>query len=639
MSVDKTKENIKARELDKRDRTELFDKFIKAGGKVIDERPKRKAIIIDKAKQREFLKKEAEAKKKRQEKWQKLTEDGDTYSSVSGKAKGKPSKGSLFTRLRINMKCWLLGVSPLSGYSVNIKFIEFLDSDISFALLSFHTLFFELFRVNPANGNRLFKALDARNPVYVEILERAAEIFDKHEFVKFSELLKKTRDSSVSLKGIENSIIKLFAKIWPFFRYMEIFHQAVDIGYRELSEIDHTNVSIYNRKRKQALGQIDLILTKLFPRLYWLFVKIKGIELPMAGQILGQELGVEPGDYLGQRKKDESLKGIEGHVEEDVKKKEKENEDENEETGEDIKEEPSKGQNKKEDENRLKIEELPKAVQIGLKLMRKFSWENMRKKFDEKNRFSIFNLKDKVFLVYLLFREFDNEFSFILTTNKITLKVDYGSGSKSDFNNILNDIFLLTDDIYEKFEQYVKISEETIQLKGFRPTQSGYIQHTKRVTDLENRQLVAARNFKSLVREMMERVAANMEILIRDAKGPRQIVTNSDERLSFDVNIEGKKKLNNQTIVNAFQYTYAYSLAFLFRLLDPKGDLHGPAIELDTDLFGKNLLSPADQAGDGEKSLTTAVSQENSKEGDSMDGELVLPQEDSLSDELNELDF
>ena len=51
--IDKTRDKIKVEELTNTDRKELFDKFVKAGGKVVKEK-KKHPVKIDRAKQKEF---------------------------------------------------------------------------------------------------------------------------------------------------------------------------------------------------------------------------------------------------------------------------------------------------------------------------------------------------------------------------------------------------------------------------------------------------------------------------------------------------------------------------------------------------------------------------------------------------------
>jgi hypothetical protein len=618
MSVDKTKDNIKVTKLEEKDRKELFDKFVKGGGKVIVDSEKKKIISIDKEKQRTFILKEDEKRKQRLDKSKDLEEIRKrTLESFkkSARTASPELRLSLFSRFRINFKCWLLGVSPLTGSLVTAKFLEFLDRDVSLAISNLNVIFFELFKSNPQNGAKIIKDLDVKNPLFIELIERMAAVYNKHELIKFSELARKYPDDIIPVKLIKEEIVSLFRKLWLLHNYAENLKRGIDMAYKLHMDLDKKSASLYSRSRKRAPQDIGLVFDKLFPKLYWLFLKIKGYDVPLKGEEMILALKVSESDYVGNRKADEPLfslpdqraiikgeldpeaqeksGGEEAH-DEDSEPKDQQSVSTGEEAGaesnadkevnsEDRAEELKKA--KFIEREKVNWEALPKAVKIGLKLMEKLKMDKLRKFYDPSNKYPSLELNDKAFVTFLLFREFDSEFSFILTTSKMTLKADYSGKSRIDYNKVLNDIFLITDDILEKFENYNKNFTELVRHKEIQPSPSSYIIHTKRLTELETKRGSLARDLKNLVKEMMQKTAENLEVLIRDAMGPANIVGNANDKLFFDKNIEGKKKLHQQSIFNALQYTYAYALAFVYRLSDKGGDLHGLNMELERDIF------------------------------------------------------
>jgi len=91
---------------------------------------------------------------------------------------------------------------------------------------------------------------------------------------------------------------------------------------------------------------------------------------------------------------------------------------------------------------------------------------------------------------------------------------------------------------------------------------------------------------------MMDRVGDAMDILIKDCRTEKKIVDNPQNPLLFDPGIEGKKKLNNQSIYNALQYTNAYTKALSYRLSDRGGDLYGGVLDMDQDIFSTEESGP-----------------------------------------------
>jgi hypothetical protein len=228
--------------------------------------------------------------------------------------------------------------------------------------------------------------------------------------------------------------------------------------------------------------------------------------------------------------------------------------------------------------------------------MRPLKAANLRKKVDPKNDYySDLADNDKAFLAFLLYKEFDREYTFVLTTNKIKLTADYSGGTKTDYRQMLNDIFQISHDVEDAFTSYTKAMDELKEHQSNKPTQAGYIQHSKRSTELENRRIQSARTLRNTIKDMMEKVAEALEVIIKDCRKEGKIVENPKEVVQFEEDIEGKRKLNGQSVLNVLQYTYAYARAFAFRLSDQGGDLYGGVLEMEEDIFGNPMGKKAQE--------------------------------------------
>ncbi len=622
MTFDKTRENIKADSLDDRTRKELFRKFVDHGGEVLDERQKKRALVIDRERQKELIRQEEEKRRRRREEWQSAQKENSS-AGAGRPAIDESSDGSrsFFNRLRISFHSWIKGVGPFSGQLYSNKFIRSLDGEVRNAVSGLNVFFIEYTRGNPRHSKDIIAALDARNAIYYEVLEKSGNIYDMHDFVRFSEILRKYGNDPIPVTSVEKEVKLLFRKLYLLRNYSNSITTAIDLVGKFMSGVESAQAGEHTRRKRKAQNDLTLIFTKTFPQLYWAFLKIQDRFIELEDPLIEVLLEVRPEEYPGNRNLQENP---------DSSKAESQNPNgsiDSESDGEKRKSEEN--QQNEEQKNEEKIRALPKGIQIGLNIMKGLPPERLRRKYDIKNRYDLLPLSDKVFLTYLLFKEFDHEFSFVLTTNRLKLNQDFSSGVRKDYHQILNDIFQMSHDIYDQFEHYYKLIQEIATLKLTHPSQAAYIQHTKRITELENKRIAGARNVRNLVREMMEKTGENLEILIRDIKGAKKIVENPEDILTFDPSIEGQKKLNQHTLGHAIQYCYAFASGFRYRLTD-QGDLYGGVLELEKDLFGNILIQEEEVATKASHKTDSAPPEKNEKPVDT-DG--------TISDSLDELGF
>ena len=77
---------------------------------------------------------------------------------------------------------------------------------------------------------------------------------------------------------------------------------------------------------------------------------------------------------------------------------------------------------------------------------------------------------------------------------------------------------------------------------------------------------------KMQAKAFFESMSSELKTIISDINDKKQIISNQDEHLFFDIEIEGEKKLNGKTISEAFVLTYNYIMAIIYRL-SSEGDL------------------------------------------------------------------
>lgn len=408
-------------------------------------------------------------------------------------------------------------------------------------------LFLEIFMKDPAAGRTITAKLDAIKPLYFELLEMSGNLFDKilvdqilEQYVNFPEVPKRVSELRTQLMQLYRRLVLLK----PYENtVMRAFELAIDFhGKRE----EKIKISASSMKRRMR-NALFVIFNKLVPRLALLFSLYERRPFdphdPSVEAILGITDEEKPGRRLAAQSKEEAP-----HP---------------------SMEESAEQATREEDTPRQK------AIRQGLSMMASLDTRSLRRQYDPQHQFDSVSDADKVFIAYLLFSEFDYEYSFVLTTNKIKFRADFVDRTKVDFRETLNDLY---DRMRKSREGLLAYMEELNNFEAARRERplggTQYIEFTKRLEALEKKRTATGKAALASLRGYMEEVASNLKILLDDMDGPQIYVENPQDVLAFDTIIEGVKKIGGKKIYEALYMVYCYAVAFVYRL-SPGGDLSG----------------------------------------------------------------
>ncbi|MBE8436092.1 hypothetical protein IQA64_18365, partial [Leptospira borgpetersenii serovar Tarassovi] len=141
---------------------------------------------------------------------------------------------------------------------------------------------------------------------------------------------------------------------------------------------------------------------------------------------------------------------------------------------------------------------LSKELKYGLKLMRTLPLDQLRKKHDPRGEYEVIPSADKAFLTWLFFKEFDTEYSFVMTTKKIDIKPTIVNGAKVDYREKMIDHYETTRASIEQFriyDQYYKELKNHLKNPG-----ANYIEASKKTTALETKRSQQSRNVRVTVK-------------------------------------------------------------------------------------------------------------------------------------------
>lgn len=572
---DDTREQLGVDNLDEEERKLLLNQFKSAGGKVLKERElKRQEYDLDRKQHSEetynnsFVDNDSKSKKK----------DKNRRAGIASEKKLKSSFAFFMLRLR----AMFAKTSRLNGKHIRSHILELIAVDLRQALVEFNLLGNDLFLHYPSVGRKISKTLDKQNSLQMEAIERLHQLFQKKDFDPISSQYDYYLSSDIPIDLLFPSVRVIYAKLYPLYAFQntiqKAFHSAIDMYMAEKRD---ANQKDFNEKKKRVNKDLRLIFEQIFPRMFTLICLYDKMNYPPFSRYLEKAIGFKNEHRLGQGFDKEQSLLIAANDEDETN-------EENEEALSAENDEATK--EKQEPENPMLAS---KEYQYGKKLMDDLDLWQQRKAFDSKNQFEILELNDKAFLAYLFFREFDAEYSVVLTSNQIKLNViNQPNGEKKDYKRLFSSLYDESRKIHTAFENYHVSKEKLIQNQK-NPITSNYIENSKNLTSLKSRVDLEARSLRGLIRYYMSSLLVQLGELVKDMQNTHVAVANPNETLRFHLEIEGKKRMNGKTIENAIIEVYCYCLALKERL--ENGDLFGGILEMTEEemisSFGKSLLT------------------------------------------------
>lgn len=545
--IDKTKENIRITDLDDIQRKDLFDKFVDAGGKVVSDRDKKRALAIDREKQSQY--------RNKLDDHYKSLKSMDT-GSFAGKRRSGPAvysanitSGLHFADFRIRMKLRFLRVTPLSTVYFHKKFLKRFSEDYKPAMITMQMIYYHFFKKNPSHGRRITGRLDKISTLYFEVIEKIGELYDQMLVDQITMHYQNFPDIPKPLSDLRDPLMSLFRSLHILKSYENIIFNAFDKTLEIDSNIGEGGEQRY--KRKDVKNALYVIFYKLYPRLHALFCYYQGDIYSDSDSLIDDILAIAESEKPGSRMK-RVFKGkhspVNSHSPETEKAK--------------VESEASDA------------EQPDKYIRDGLGMIASLDFFALRR-LDKKRVFEFVEDSDKILICFLILLEFEYEYSFVMTTNKIRFNVDFTDNVKVDFKLRLQDIFNDMRKCYEAFQAYADSYAAYSKIKVQRPIGSDqYYAYSKRLDDSIKRKDQVGNMSRMVLKAYMDRLGSELEMLISDMDSKQRFIENPQDILDFTVEIEGDKKLHNKKIYEALRIIYSFVAALVWSL-GPEGNLSG----------------------------------------------------------------
>ncbi len=556
--IDKTKKTIGINKIDEKDRQEIFKKFVDAGGQVIKEDTNSKEDPRSKTTAKSPktpIARDRQSSRSSSRSSIKIPQGETNLPSADPNPKIYENQYSSFwSRFFLKVKSWSSKVTQYGDPILKPEFLSELNLELKESLLIFNMSSRDILG-NPEVYPQVISEMNKESTLYAELILRGGKLLDYSELELLFADYKINPNLPVSVSKVYAPLYSLFRKLFLLYPYQNTYKKALEKGYDLLEKFEKKPSAIYKAKKKQLKQNHTFIFEKAFEKIYLAVLRNENKNIPLSSEYMYYFLEIKNEERIG------SMKTF-VYSEPEVKPEEKIT--------------PTSEETKEEEDNKVIEEEEESPLLIfGKELLLATPLESLRKKHDPKKEYADINIADKSFLTYLFFKEFDVEYSLVLTTKKIVINTTNVNGLKIDHRENLMSTYEQTRNCAEQFRIYMEALREFEKVKT--TPLNNYIEQSKKMTQADQKKNIHSRSFRSSVKEFFTQVSTSLKTFIDDMENEKIIIGNPEDILNFDT-IESKKKLNKKKIKDAIIESYAYSLALLEKLTGT-GDLYGAGLE------------------------------------------------------------
>lgn len=607
--VDTIREKLDFGSLEGSDRAALFDDFKKVGGNVIKlghdyksdekdkfdkfleekaeaEKKKRKKELNAKEKEKNFQAKQKLDKERKQKEAEELEELENRKLSpeerkqiVEEKRKEKHEQtiknrvirqqhdeklDKQMSLISAKISCIFGGVFNLFGSKFSRKFI--LRDTLTFLKTSLQNTRQVLTSVLHQDESVIALVKDGlerqEHTYYFELLARFDNILDEKNFQLIA-------GASLAAKPIDESkpyFKKLFKQMYILKPYFKLLQNSVGVVLKMEEKIRKLQPSLVNNNIQTVLDTVNFVFHRYFPRIELLisyyYKKYKNVH---KGSNVREFLEFDEKDVLGYYthawKEEEKYRLKKATIEAAIKSN---------------KERPVYSEDVM--KNIDEVPDVPNFARKGLKLI--YDNHDFRKALSfykgSKDARKLFQLVDKVFLMYSLIDFFEKEFSFLFVSDKVQFDMFTDKmGRKIDTKNTIKRIHYKFNDIYRKIKEYLKL------LVDYNRVVDKAV-GSKEIKRIEHQRESLYRTMNQEARKIVEDLLKMFQYVVRDSTSEKKVVINPNYKLDFRKSTE-HNVCNHINVMDAFVFALEFLSGFYHILRF--GDLTPDTVFIDKPIF------------------------------------------------------
>jgi hypothetical protein len=457
--------------------------------------------------------------------------------------------------LSAKLACIFARIFNLWGNHFSKKFIEETVIYFKASLKNAHQILTSVLYQNKAVADLIKDALNTKDhSYYYELIYR----FDNLLKDETLEEIESAQNTLNPIKEAKNGFIALFKEMYILAPYHHVLENAAGVVLKMEEKISKLNPGMVNNNIRVVTNSIEYVFSRYFPRIEMLidyYHKEQKVALGKKSSIK-EFLGSDESNHIGhytnlwreqaeqEKKKQEREARQAAEQENQPYDTAYENALENIEQTENIAEETRKG---------LKLIyynlDFPKTLNFFI---------------ESKDARSLFQINDKIFIIYTLIDFFEREFSFLFATNIVEYNIYFDRlKRKIDSKDTLKRIHYKFNDIYRRIKEYLKLLVEWKKLidrgesieKGSR--ELDYVRHQRDT-------IFKSANYET--RKIVDDLNKMFLFIVNDCNKGKQVIANPEEILDLGHKSGANKICHKKTVVQAFTGAYEFLSAFLFLL-------------------------------------------------------------------------
>ncbi len=572
---DKTRKAIKIDRLNEEEKKQLLEKFKQKGGKVLKEKAITKEVPhLKEGKEKTSFREEKKFdfredrrpsqvfKEQKLKEAEKIAREREEKETILKKA---TSRFSLWT---LKLELWFKKITSFKGNFYTSEFLSFLNLEFKKAILELNILTVECF----SESKFLERFKTKFPPICLELLKRVYLLYDRKQLSDLTS--NPSDDTRVIVDALRIPLFHFLKCLYVLDSFKELTLKTLLESIDILESLQKKPPEIYRNKKRRIQESWKYLMYIALPRFILLAQhlerkKIKPFTTFFEEEILSLSSKEKIDITKYQDYSSVSLEDI-------IKPEKKESIDQKQEKTEEKPLDP---------EEEKKQQMIEKTYHYGLKFLNLYSIEELRNRYDPKNEFREIPIYDKVFIVFLYFCFFDDQFSFLFLTNKLQLNTFFKNDVKVNLKHEMSLLYEEFRKIYDSFRKYYsdyleykKTKEEAIDKKS--------IDYQKKLDFFENRRISSARETQKLILNYIKKCEKMLALLYKDIRENKQIVVNPDDIVELDYDDINKKIMNKKPIRDIIRDAYATSFAIVHKI-------ESKELKLDTIEFSEeeyNLL-------------------------------------------------
>lgn len=524
-SLEEIKKKLSIDEMDKESRQQMFNKFVEKGGQVIKE--EKKTVHSSKINRPRRVSTNTLIQARESEL---INSNQSSKTSVSSNSTGSIEK--IKYPLSIFIKGFFQGYFSLSGH-FNKKYILAVENEFQDILSGLNFVTSQILNLDNENKWKMADFINKNFSLSYELIMRIYDLYKINAIAQIQKYMKSTGHAQCS--SILRNIHILYKELVILYPYWET---NKDILWRALGFYEKLTGNHSILTKNKINKHLDKLFNYYLPFFHIILCYNLGDNVVFEissmkdfAQITEEEdigvytsmLNIQKAEYIEEikKEKEERLKKLQ----ESVEQKEK--------------------------------EKIPVYIQKGLKFIDDvLSRKEQIIRTDKKAE--LFEPNEKMLLFYILFKEFDKHYSFILTTSQLKLITRLESGVRTDIRSELDEAFIRFNEINNFVNEYIDLMEEFRNVKI--EFMDNPIQERIKISNLATKRANVLNELKARASHFFKIFSNTLQKLINDYKNEKLLLQNPEDLLSFPLNRD-KNRFDNVQIIKAIAAAFSFTSA------------------------------------------------------------------------------